>query len=163
MSSILDEVNNPFWQFSLKLYKNKQIESALINLQEQYDLNINCILFALWLAYVDIQLQPNEFQDIIKSVEVMQSNITKVIRKARKSVKLNQSQYPDMFYQNLLQIELESEALQQQKLYQLASKFKQTEIKINSLLAKQYLKWLFNINNINYYDNLIERLINLAI
>ncbi|MCF6775375.1 TIGR02444 family protein [Thiotrichales bacterium 19X7-9] len=155
MSKILDEANNPFWQFSLKLYKNKQIELSLINLQEQYDLNINCILFALWLAYANIQLQSGEFQDIIKSVKVIQSTVTKPIRKARKTIKLNQSQYPDIFYQNLLQVELESEALQQQTLYQSVShdKNKQTN-KYNNLYIKKYLKILYF--DINIFNDLLS-------
>jgi uncharacterized protein (TIGR02444 family) len=43
--------NHPFWTFSLQLYKKKEVEQALLLLQNQFGLNANVILFICWFSF----------------------------------------------------------------------------------------------------------------
>jgi uncharacterized protein (TIGR02444 family) len=41
---------SPFWRFSLRLYGRPGVGAACVALQDAHDLDVNLLLFALWLA-----------------------------------------------------------------------------------------------------------------
>jgi uncharacterized protein (TIGR02444 family) len=43
-------LDNPFWQFSLKLWQHKDIQTRLLQLQDNDNVKINSLLFAMWLG-----------------------------------------------------------------------------------------------------------------
>jgi uncharacterized protein (TIGR02444 family) len=46
--------SNPLWDFSTWAYKEPGVEKACISLQGKYGVDVNIILFCLWLAHIGI-------------------------------------------------------------------------------------------------------------
>ncbi|MCF6765487.1 TIGR02444 family protein [Thiotrichales bacterium 19S3-7] len=159
MSKLIDEIDNPFWQFSVNLYKDKRVQRVLLNLQQLHSLNINSILFSLWLAAENIKLTSSEFLFIIKKVDMIQTDVTSKIRQIRNTIKhklsLENKVANYQFYQNILTLELESEAVQQFELYQAVMvKMTSLSIKSSKINPKKYLNLL--VNDKFVFDDLLN-------
>lgn len=42
--------NNPFWDYSVSIYGSPGVADACIYLQDKYDLDVNLLLFCIWLG-----------------------------------------------------------------------------------------------------------------
>jgi uncharacterized protein (TIGR02444 family) len=46
----LMDKGSDFWRFSLSFYRTQDVPAACISLQDRHGLDVNIMLFALWLA-----------------------------------------------------------------------------------------------------------------
>jgi len=94
-----------FWQFSLALYP--KLKQPLLTLQDQYQCNVNLLLFLLWR-----QQQPcPSWQQLQQALSPVHQQFTAPLRQLRREA----SAYPQLRTQ-LLQAELTAEQLEQQAL-----------------------------------------------
>ena len=111
-----------FWQFSLAYYQHSNSAETLLRLQNKYALDINLILFALWVGWIEsTALLKDHFQILDSSIANWRDNIIQPLRKLRQTAKAQTalfSNFSDNFLNMTSDIELEAERICQALLCQ---------------------------------------------
>jgi uncharacterized protein (TIGR02444 family) len=79
------QLDNDFWQFSLRLWKSQDLQSSLLALQDQQDFRINLLLFAMWLGLENKLIKPH-ISEIKDATNTWHEQIVAPLRKVRKSL-----------------------------------------------------------------------------
>lgn len=128
--------DNALWNFVLKIYSDRQVASTCLQLQDNFGLNINRILFALWLAESGRKLVPEALDDLALCQWTEQ--VTEPLRRYRYEVRTSYPQpreaLVDDFYQQLKNAELAAEKSE------LALLFKRAALCPKSLQASVLLR-----------------------
>jgi len=114
--------DSDFWDFSIEFYKNSDIEKTCLNLQDNYSLNVNLILFCFWLCIKHkAKLENEQWQQLIATSLPWEEIITS-LRKSRRILKRSPVALPSDFKQEtsdgVSKIELNTEHMQQLSLEQ---------------------------------------------
>jgi uncharacterized protein (TIGR02444 family) len=112
---------SPFWIFSLRTYSRPGVSEACLELQERSGVDVNVLLFLLWLAAQGRRADCNEVAAIIAAVEDWRREVVTPLRRARRAAK----EAPEGFDAHsaaalrtlLKRVELEAERLEQEALY----------------------------------------------
>lgn len=135
---------NPFWNYSLQLYADKDIRQLCITLQDCYEANVNIILWCCWYASEGGELYDLLLQQVLANNTTWHTHVTRQLRHARQWLNdKEQQEQIHSFRQQILQLEIISEAFQQQQLYELS--LNQEKTAINQVdTARTNLKQYFN-------------------
>lgn len=149
INEFIKSLDNPFWQFSLKIYSKKEIKEILLYFQDKYQFNVNLVLFVLWLGFSEKELSIDFLEESMNLIKPLQMKVTKNLRNIRKNAKedLIQNNF-DLFYKILLNTELASEAIEQNILCNFAVEQYKITDSFNYNIAAKNLKLLININKI---------------
>ena len=111
----------PFWRFSLHFYRQPGVAAACIALQDGCGVDVNLLLFLLWLASDGRQLTADEVKKIDDSVRDWRDLTIIPIRDTRRKLKgaatLIEPGKQEVFRTKVKAVELEAERLQQEALY----------------------------------------------
>jgi uncharacterized protein (TIGR02444 family) len=122
---------SPFWTFSLGYYRGDGVSEACLELQDNCGVDVNVVLFLLWLASQKRALAADQVKLIADKVRPWQIDVIGPIRALRRMLKtdapLLDKGSAELFRTKIKAIELESERLQQQAMYAMATGLK-TEI-----------------------------------
>jgi len=115
----------PFWRFSLNFYRQAGVSEACIGLQDGCGVDVNLLLFLLWLASEGRQLSPPEVQELDERVRGWRNLTIVPIRDVRRKLKgaatLVEAGQQEAFRNRVKTVELEAEKLQQEGLYGLTA------------------------------------------
>ena len=118
---MIEELINPLWDYSLKLYTQEDIKQLCITLQDNYDANVNIVLWCCWYASELGQFSQEFLNQILASNAPWHDHVTRQLRQARQWLRNNQqNKLVQPFRQQILQLEITSEAFQQKQLYELS-------------------------------------------
>ena len=113
--------NNAFWQFSLRLYSSSAVQEACLALQDGSGVDVNVMLFALYMASQGKRLSEAEIRQIADSVESWRTDVVVPLRSARRALKSPAAAIDPAGAESLRSIvkkaELEAERLQQVALF----------------------------------------------
>lgn len=116
---------SPFWTFSLGIYRSPQVQAACLALQDDAGVDVNVLLYMLWLASVGRQAGEGEARRIVDSVEAWRRDVVVPLRMARRALKDPPARFDGphsaTLRQQVKRMELEAERLQQEALYQLTA------------------------------------------
>ena len=77
-----------FWAYSLRVYAQPEIAAACLTLQDIAGLDVNCLLYALWLADVrGYSLDETDWRDRLEILTSWQAEITIPLRALRRALK----------------------------------------------------------------------------
>jgi uncharacterized protein (TIGR02444 family) len=111
----------PFWRFSLHFYRQPGVSEACIALQDDCGVDVNLLLFLLWLADDGQLLSADEVRKLDDKVRDWRNLTIIPIRDTRRRLKgertLVEPGKQDAFRNKVKAIELEAERLQQEALY----------------------------------------------
>jgi uncharacterized protein (TIGR02444 family) len=111
----------PFWRFSLHFYRQPGVSDACIALQDDCGVDVNLLLFLLWLAGDGQLLSADDVRKIDDTVRDWRNLTIIPIRDARRKLKgvetLVESGQQEVFRNKVKALELEAERLQQEALY----------------------------------------------
>lgn len=114
----------PFWRFSLSFYRQPGVSDACIALQDEYGVDVNLLLFLLWLAGEGRLLSADEVKALDAKVRDWRNQTVLPLRGLRRKLKgartLVDAARQEAFRTKIKALELEAERLQQQGLYALA-------------------------------------------
>lgn len=117
---IAADLNNPFWQYSLKVYAQPGVADTCLQLQDQYGCNVNLLLLAAWVASQGFQLSPSDFVELQERIRGFDQQTIQPLRNLRRQVS-QQSALPQEWQtdlkQRLLSAELLAEQVEQALLY----------------------------------------------
>ena len=78
---------SPFWRFSLQFYRQGAVADACIALQEDAGVDVNLLLFLLWLAGKQRQLAAVEIAALDQRVRDWRDSTVKPLRAIRRDLK----------------------------------------------------------------------------
>lgn len=108
--------NNPFWSYSLTQYSQPECEAFCLAAQNQYAIDVNLILFGVWLANQGKRL---DLTRLPKPITLHQQHIIQPLRELRialKSASELDSQIQHL-RNHLKKVELQAEQVEQWWLY----------------------------------------------
>ncbi len=76
-----------FWTFSKDLYDRPGVEAACLALQERHDLDVNLLLFALWLAECGVVLDAPAYERARAAIGSWQAGTTGPLRMVRRQLR----------------------------------------------------------------------------
>jgi uncharacterized protein (TIGR02444 family) len=119
---------SPFWTFSLGYYRGAGVSEACLELQDNCGVDVNVVLFLLWLASQKRTLATDQVKLVADKVRPWQIDVIGPIRSLRRMLKtdapLLDKGSAELFRTKIKAIELESEKLQQQAMYAMAASLK---------------------------------------
>jgi len=111
----------PFWRFSLHFYRQQGVSDACIALQDGCGVDVNLLLFLLWLASDGRRLTTQDVARLDDSVRDWRNLTIVPIRDTRRKLKgahtLVEPGKQEAFRSKVKAIELDAERLQQEALY----------------------------------------------
>ena len=113
--------DTPFWRFSLNFYWQAGVAEACIALQDDCGVDVNLMLFLLWLAANGRQLSADNIKELDQAVRNWRNLTIIPIREVRRQLKgaptLVEAGKQEAYRTKIKAIELEAERLQQEVLY----------------------------------------------
>ncbi|MGB3745517.1 MAG: TIGR02444 family protein, partial [Xanthobacteraceae bacterium] len=107
----------PFWRFSLHFYRQAGVAEACIALQDECGVDVNLLLFLLWLAAGRRQLSAANVKELDAAVRDWRQLTIVPIRDVRRKLKgvatPIEANKQEAFRTRIKAIELEAERLQQ--------------------------------------------------
>jgi uncharacterized protein (TIGR02444 family) len=110
--------SHPFWEYSLRLYARPGVQQACLQLQDEFDLDVNIVLFCAWTgAEGPGQLHAEELQRCIAQGGVWQHEVVKPLRSIRRRLKTEllgaSPELSAAFRPGVQSLEIEAEHVQQ--------------------------------------------------
>jgi uncharacterized protein (TIGR02444 family) len=120
-----DAQGSPFWRFSLRFYRQPGVADACIALQDGYGIDVNILLFLLWLAGERRQIGVAEARSLCVTAAPWRDEVVAPLRTLRRRLKdgvaLIERNAAELFRTRIKAVELEAERLQQEALFALAA------------------------------------------
>ena len=118
------ERGSPLWRFSLGFYRQPGVADACIALQDGCGVDVNILLFFLWLATARRRVPPAAAQAVCAKVAPWRDEVVVPLRMLRRRLKEGSSMVDrgtaELFRTKIKAVELESERLQQEAMFALA-------------------------------------------
>jgi uncharacterized protein (TIGR02444 family) len=125
MADTETERGSPFWRFSLGFYRQPGVADACIALQDGCGVDVNVLLFFLWLATAQRRVPPAAAQAVCAKAGPWRDDVVVPLRMLRRKLKdgssLVERGAAELFRTKIKAVELESERLQQETLFALAA------------------------------------------
>jgi uncharacterized protein (TIGR02444 family) len=114
----------PFWRFSLHFYRQAGVADACIALQDGCGVDVNLLLFVMWLAAARQHLSQHDVQRLDDKARDWRNLAILPIRTARRELKgqttLIETGKQEAFRNRIKAVELEAEGLQQEALFEMS-------------------------------------------
>ncbi len=125
MADTQAQQGSPFWRFSLRFYRQPGVADACIALQDSCGVDVNVLLLFLWLATARRRIQLAAARAVCAEATPWRDDVVAPLRTVRRRLKdgssLVERGAAELFRTKIKAIELESERLQQEALFGLAS------------------------------------------
>ena len=112
---------NPFWDFSLTVYRNDAVRTACLDAQDTHAANVNLLLLCCWLGFVGIKLTPEGIRRLDTLVDGWRQEAVQPLRALRRRLKETIGPVPGEMSAGVRalvkQAELEAERIEQALLY----------------------------------------------
>jgi uncharacterized protein (TIGR02444 family) len=118
------QAGSPFWRFSLRFYRQPGVADACIALQDGCGVDVNILLFFLWLASTGQRMGLAEARAVCAQAGPWRDDVVVPLRTLRRKLKdgsaLVERNMAEWFRTRVKAVELEAERLQQEALFALA-------------------------------------------
>jgi len=116
---------NPFWRWSLRVYRSPGVQEACLALQDRCGADVNLLLFCGWIGIAGRALDKRRLRQAIDSVGRWQAEVITPLRAVRRTLKqggLPGAGTPSVMAlrRRIVALELELECHEQTLLYRLA-------------------------------------------
>ena len=148
----MDFPNSEFWNYSKQLWSLPEVDTLCLELQNQYDINVNILLFCYWVGSQNLSLSEDDIQTLIDTAQPWQTIITP-LRDSRKLMQQHLIAIPanmvNQTVSNISEMEINAEHM--------------TQISLEKALKPERLATYKNknevecsFNNIKLYLNALE-------
>jgi len=115
---------SPFWRFSNAFYRRAGVAQACLDLQDNCDVDVNLLLFLLWLADAGRRLAAGEVRTLDERLRRWRGEVVSPLRAMRRMLKsdapLVEPGQAGFFRSRVKSLELEAERLQQEAMFAMA-------------------------------------------
>ena len=124
-------VSTPIWDFVLNYYGRKGVSDALIGLQDNHAVDVNMLLFLMWMAAQSKSVAADDVKFVSTTSQAWQRAVVVPIRGVRRLLKENPPLVPAeaaaAFRKKVQAIELEGEQLQLNAMAALVGRLKSAQ------------------------------------
>jgi uncharacterized protein (TIGR02444 family) len=117
---------SPFWRFSLAFYRDEGVAQACLELQDDCGVDVNLLLFLLWMANTQRRLAVGEIRALNDRLSHWRAQVIEPLRAMRRMLKddapLIEPAKAESFRTRVKALELEAERLQQEAMYALSDR-----------------------------------------
>ena len=108
-------MSNPLWDYSLTIYRLDEVATSCIALQDKFDIDVNLLLYAAWLAHLKRGLSDDHLVAMEACVCEWREQVVKPLRALRRQLR----DYPgaESARDELKHLELQAEREQQDMMY----------------------------------------------
>jgi uncharacterized protein (TIGR02444 family) len=111
---------NPFWNFSLEIYARTGVAEACLALQNEFGVDVNMVLYCVWLADQGRALDDAAAGDCIAITHPWQTRMVSIIRELGRACRNDSLLAPEAFRESirreLARVELHAERIEQELL-----------------------------------------------
>jgi uncharacterized protein (TIGR02444 family) len=119
-----NDPGSPFWRFSLRFYRKPGVADACIALQDGCGVDVNILLFLLWLATERRCVRTAAVRELCARTAPWRNDVVAPLRTIRRRLKdgsaLIERSAAEVFRARVKSLELASERLEQEALFALA-------------------------------------------
>jgi len=112
----MDFPTSELWNYSTQIWTLPEVESICLDLQDNYEANVNMLLYCCWVGDKNLSLNDDDLQTLIDTVQPWQT-IIKPLRDSRKMMKQHLIALPantiDQTVSNISEMELNAEHMTQ--------------------------------------------------
>jgi len=116
-----DNQGSPLWRFSLRTYRQPGVADACIALQDECGVDVNVLLFFLWLAAEKKLVPALNARAVCEQAALWHGDVVAPLRAVRRKLKggstLIERNTAELFRTRIKAVELEAERLQQEALF----------------------------------------------
>ena len=160
--------DSKLWSFSEQTYSLPEVKDICLDLQNNFDADINIILYCLWIADKCIKLNQEDVKALIQATLPWQNSILKPLRDARKMMKQHIIAMPaelqEQTISNLREMELNAEHMSQMALEKIIDVNKSSQetpaVECATLNTSLYLQQLDAVSSINDVSEALNKLLN---
>jgi uncharacterized protein (TIGR02444 family) len=117
-STFKKSARNPFWIYSLRLYRKPGVAPACLALQDRLGLDVNMLLFCLWAGSRGLALAGATIRAAVELSSGWSTNVVRPLRSVRRTLKpMNQP----ALRASVARVELAAEKVEQDLLFALVS------------------------------------------
>ncbi|MBL4644860.1 MAG: TIGR02444 family protein [Hyphomicrobiales bacterium] len=150
----------PFWSFSLDRYMRPGVSTICLRLQETCKVDVNILLFALWLADRSIAVDRNEFRQLIEKAQLCHEQIVIPLRRVRQYLKtkhfdLSVNQV-ESFRKTIKKQEIAAEKMEQEILFSAFLSSSEMVLDVAGQTPKPSVTSEYSRQNINIYFEILE-------
>lgn len=114
----MDFPDHPFWDFSLDVYARDGVAQACLALQDRHGVDVNVLLFCLWLGRAGHPaLDAKTIDDITDQIADWHDEVVRALRRVRRLLKEALGPIPETLQKSLRRrvqkVELEAEHIEQ--------------------------------------------------
>jgi uncharacterized protein (TIGR02444 family) len=125
MTEAETQAGSRFWRFSLRFYRHPNVANACIALQDECGVDVNILMFLLWLAAARRRIAPSAVETVCATAGPWRDEVVMPLRTLRRRLKdgaptLVERNLVELFRTRIKAVELEAERLQQEALFALA-------------------------------------------
>ena len=80
-------MSNPLWEFSLATYRAEGVAGTCIGLQDTFGLDVNLLLYAAWLAHLNLGLDARHLQELDALVVDWRDQVVRPLRTLRRQLR----------------------------------------------------------------------------
>lgn len=115
--------SNPFWEFSLGVYRGDRVAPACLRLQDRCGVDVNLFLYFCWRATVEPDpMSGREIRAAIRLTENWRDSVVRPLRDVRRRMKGGFDGFPhagsDALRSQVRRLELDAERCQQTVLFE---------------------------------------------
>lgn len=119
----------PFWDFSIALYSDQEVAGVCLELQDEYGVDVNLFLFAIWAGAIGgCILNADFYAELMDETREWRQSVIEPLREVRRKVKhLGEAdgKLLDLdLYKNIKQLELHFERFSQLKIWQFYARWR---------------------------------------
>jgi len=137
--------DSDFWNFSIRFYSHPEVEKTCLRFQNDFELDVNCVLFIYWLASKHHAILSSEQWSHIISISLPWQEIIKPLRKSRQLIKDSTIAWPVEFQQEtrscISEVEINAEHMQQLAMEKL---FQELDLEISDANLKERISSNFS-------------------
>lgn len=112
----MDYPNSEFWNFSTQTWMLPDIEKVCLDLQNEFDVNVNILLYCCWIGNKKLSINDDDLQMLLDTTQPWQT-IIKPLRDSRKMMKQSllamPSEMVDQTLNNINEMVLNTEHMEQ--------------------------------------------------
>lgn len=153
MADTQTQQGSPFWRFSLRFYRQAGVADACIALQDGCGVDVNVLLFLLWLATARRRVSVATAQEVCAKAAAWHDDVVVPLRTLRRRLKdgstLVERSAAELFRTRIKAVELESERLQQEAMFALAARLVTENAATTEVAAR---------DNIAAYERVLARI-----
>jgi len=127
------ELDNAFWQFSIKLWEDGRFRTHMLRLQDELGFRVNLLLFAIWLSTED-KVMAGHLDDVKAYTKIWHETVVAPLRRVRQYMPT--SAKTSSLKSKIQQCELYSEQLEQSLLFAFSSQIPKMISKETTLAQK---------------------------